>query len=392
MEIKIVQDASGLQRIGIQWQDLLFSSWVPSITRSWEWMKTWHDVYGKNKRLFLVCGYKGDSLIGIAPFALEAERKMYFGCLPFRTLAFLGSGRVRGRGVTSDYLDFIISEGNENYFFEGLESLLKGWKDWDEIILSNVVDDSPSVPLLEKLCRKAGLLIEVIERAPSILVKLPSSWEEFLKSISGHLRYKITRGRREFSKIGGSYHLVKDNNELSKAFAALERLHQARWQSKEMPGAFSCPVWKSFHERLIPQMFNKGWIKMATLRLGTEIVAVNYNFAFNKRIHFFQSGVIPHDNKHVRLGVILHSFCIEEAIDEGFVEYDFLKIGRHGAGYKGEWENFRRDLIDVRISRKSAKEVVYRHLRGIRNGVSKLKERIIAQSVKGIYDEENGVK
>jgi hypothetical protein len=61
--------------------------------------------------------------------------------------------------------------------------------------------------------------------------------------------------------------------------------------------------------------------------------------------------------------LILHSYCIEEAIKEHFTEYDFLRMGGKGGGYKNDWGNYNRPLFDLRISRRTLKEGVYQMAR-----------------------------
>ncbi len=354
-----IRQYSELLSLRDEWERLILNSCNPSITQSWEWMKTWWDVYGEERKLLVLCGYKDGKLVGIAPLSVGRKRTYYFNYLKYKTIWFLGSGKTKARGVVSDYLNFIVEKGNEKRCIKGFLEYLSNHIGWDEIILENISTESAPPVLLQRFAQEYGLKLSIVSRTPSILIKLPDSWDEYIKSISSSLRYKIKRGRNEFGKLKGTYHLVKKESELPKTFADLGRLHQHRWNSKGKAGAFSSHEWKTFHQRLIPMLFDKGWLKLSFLKLNGQTVAVNYNFAFNKRIHFFQSGLIPHKNKHVRLGLLLHSYCIEEAINEGYEEYDFLQTGASGPGYKGMWGNCSRDLLTIRIARKSAKEKLY---------------------------------
>jgi CelD/BcsL family acetyltransferase involved in cellulose biosynthesis len=361
-----------------EWNALLLESCNPAIVQTWEWMKTWWDVYGDGKELRIACARIENALVGLAPFAIDGQKRRHFKILPYRSMWLLGSGRTAGRGVASDYLDLIVRKGCEEEFTKAIVEFLLGSAEWEEVVLANVDENSVVLRHLKRLCARHGLDCTLTNRAPSMLVRLPRTWDEFLESIPGGLRYKITRGRREFAKAGGEYHLVADASQLPGVFAELESLHQERWQSRGVAGAFSCKSWKSFHEKLLPLVLENGWLKMSYLRLAGKTVAVNYNFAFGGKIHFFQSGVVPHENKHIRLGLLLHSFCIEEAIREGFVEYDFLKVGGSGAGYKDMWANHARDLVDVRISRNTAKEKTLVYLTKAAHAAKQLKRKLAA--------------
>lgn len=325
-------------------------------------MKTWWDIYGKDRRLHIVLGQEDKKIIGIAPFSMLPKRKRA-KFLPYKTMHYLCTGTVGARNTVSDYLDFIVRRGRRKEFTAGVLHCLAKNPEWDELLIDNVSSESDLVLLIKEETAKQQLNFEVIDDRPSVLIKLPGTWEDFLGSIGSGLRYKISRGRREFEKLNGTYERIRDKSALDDAFADLERLHQHRWHTKGESGAFSDPKWHEFHKRFIPIAHQNGWLRLSFLRLNGEAVAANYSFAFDGKIHFFQSGLIPHENKKIRLGLILHSYCIEEAIKEGSREYDFLRVSRKGAGYKDIWGNYNRPLYDLRVSRRTIKETLYQHLK-----------------------------
>ncbi|MBN2436909.1 MAG: GNAT family N-acetyltransferase [Spirochaetes bacterium] len=377
MIFKIENNDLGFINLKNEWSQLLSCSFSPSITQSWEWMHTWWDIYGKERDLLIFLGYQNGNLVGIAPLSVIRKRIPYYKIFKYKTVWFLGSGQTRARGVISDYLDLIVKQGDEEQFIDGLLQYMSKYQDWDEIILENISTEAASAWLLEKFSKKYRLKFKIIDRTPSILIKLPDSWDEYFRSISSSTRYKIKRGRKEFKKLGGTYRRINAENELQQAFTDLEKLHQHRWDSKGIAGAFSSREWKSFHKKLMPLLLRKKQLRLSFLYLNNKPVAANYNFAFNEKIYSYQSGMIPHENKHIRLGFILHSYCIEESIKEGFREYDFLKIGASGAGYKSMWANNLRDLLTLRISRNSKKDKIFNILNESLNKTKSIKHKIL---------------
>lgn len=377
MKFEVITKKNQFINLKDAWESILFKSQQPSITQTWEWMKTWWDVYGEERDLMVVCGRKNDKLVGIAPFSRRKQFTKYFKILNFKTLNLIGSGNTTARGVVSDYLDFIIEQGFEDVFVNGFFRFISIKNIWDEILLENISINSPLPEKCNKYAAKNNLKYSIINKNPCALIKLPDSWDDFLKTLSSSMRYKINRGRRELKKVGGNYREVNSEAELPEAFKQLERLHQNRWQSKGELGSFSSPEWKKFHKQLMELLLPKGMLKLSFLEINNKPVAANYNFLFNKKIHFFQSGVIPHENKHIRVGLLLHSFCIEEAINEGCTEYDFLSIGTSGPGYKSMWENHFRDMLNLRIARKTNKENVFSVLRTIVSCAKQMKFNII---------------
>lgn len=341
------------------WNHVLERSSDKAVTQTWEWLHTWWTTYGGERELRIVVGYQNDEPIGVAPFSMPKTSMRYYGLLPYKTIWFIGGGKTRDRNVVSDYLNIIVAEGKENVFVIGLLKWLSRTNDWDEIILENISSESRIPGLLYRAAQQCNIRYQVLNSAPSIVIKLPDSWEKYLESISGSLRYRIVRGRKEFQKLKGEYVKVLTENELDSAFNRLEMLHQNRWEGKAESGAFASASWKKFHKALIDLAFRNGWLDLSFLNLEGKPVAANYNFLFDGNVHFFQSGLIPHENKHIRLGLILHSYCIEDAIRRGMREYDFLRVGSSGAGYKESWGNYSRTLYDIRLSKPGPKETLY---------------------------------
>lgn len=376
MYLRIIKSNEEFRNLRNAWNKLLQDSSNKAITQTWEWLYTWWEYYGNERKLFIIVGFEDSKIIGIAPFAVQNEDTEYFKLFHYKTIWLLGSGKTTDRNITSDYLDLIILQGKEKAFVNALIKFIVDLHNWDEIILENISSESIVLGLLKKAAQSHGLIFQITKTAPSILIKLPDNWDAYLKSIHSSLRYKIRRGRKEFSKLKGTYHLVRSESELHRAFNDLETLHQYRWQNKGQPGAFSSPTWKAFHKKIMPLMFKNGWLKLSFLKLDGIPVAANYNFVYDNKIHFFQSGLIPHENKHIRVGLLLHSYCIEEAINEGYIEYDFLKVGGKGAGYKEMWGNYSRDLLEIRLSKCSNKENAYRLFSCIFNFIKKIRHKI----------------
>jgi CelD/BcsL family acetyltransferase involved in cellulose biosynthesis len=376
MKFSIVRNDSDFYSLKPKWDKILLSSEDCAITQTWEWMTTWWRVYGKSKKLFIICGYVNNELIGILPLSTDKKALSIKGFF-LKSYHILGSGRTKQRGVVSDYLNIITKKGYEDKFIRNLFPFLEKNREWDEIIIENIDATSRLFELFIRYLPETSLFLSIKKKHPSPFIQLPDSWEEFLNNISTNLRYKIKRGRKEFENIGGSYRAIQQKKELSKAFQDLEQLHQYSWTSRGEPGAFSDKSWRSFHKILIPMIFNRNWLKLSFLDINGEPVAANYNFGFHRKVHFYQSGLIRHDNKHIRLGLLLHSYCIEDAIKQKYLEYDFLSVGKSGGEYKYLWTDLHRDLITVRLAKNGKKETLYKILLKIMPFVRKVKKRIV---------------
>jgi len=348
------------------WSDLYERSQSPSITQSWEWMKTWWDVYGHDRKLFLVTGYIDNVLIGVAPLTVPSKKIRRLAVLNFRTMWMMCNGPTADRNVVSDYNGFIVENGKEQKFIRGLVLFLKSLPKWDDIVIEGLDGEGPVPELLGEAALESGLLCETLSELPSLLVKLPSTWEDFIESCGKNLRYQIRRGRRELEKLDYSVRYITHRDELEDGFRRLEKLHQERWRSKNTAGAFSSDTWVAFHKLLLKSVFDYGWVRLWFLTINGKDYAALYNFECGKRVHFYQTGFISHENKHIRPGLLIHSFAIQDAINRGMKEYDFLRVSAiSGSGYKRHWANYERKLVDLRIARKTSKEIAYRRARKV---------------------------
>src|SRR5258708_28460269 len=54
-----------------EWNALLRRSAMDSVFLRWEWMRTWWDIFNRNRKLFILTIRFNDRLVGLAPFYIE---------------------------------------------------------------------------------------------------------------------------------------------------------------------------------------------------------------------------------------------------------------------------------------------------------------------------------
>ena len=96
-------DSKIFENIKPEWNNLLVNSNSDNIFLTWEWVKTWWEIYGKNYKLFLITIRDANGkLLAIAPLKV-ANRNMIFGKVSI--LGFIGCGEK----VTPELLSLLIS-------------------------------------------------------------------------------------------------------------------------------------------------------------------------------------------------------------------------------------------------------------------------------------------
>ncbi len=355
--VEKVSTRADFARLETVWNDLLVRSASDTITLTHQWLLTWWDVFGQGRELCVLLAREGEELIGIAPLLKRSMR--HFGLIPLRRLEFLASGEAERDEICSDYLDFILLPGQEKAALEAfLGFLLQKEAAWDEMVLTDIAGEAPSLPVIEKAGRARGLSWQVTREQMCIFLPLPASHDELLKGVSGQNRKRITKDRRAAAEHGALVERVDGPDRFEAAFEALVRLHQARWTARGLPGSFSSAKFMRFHREVAPRMMEKGWLQLWTLSLDGQALCALYDFIYAGKIFYYQSGMNPADGPIRSPGLLLRDFAFEQAIAAGLTECDFLK-GDEGS-YKFGWGGQTRPIVQVRLARKGAREALFR--------------------------------
>ncbi len=343
-------------RLGEVWNSILDQSAANTLTLTWEWLSTWWEVFSEGRELYALVVRDSEEIIAIAP--LLRREVQHYGLIPFRRLEFLASGEDEADEICSEYLDFILLRGREEQGLEAIFAYLQEQEeDWDEILLTDMAGESKSLPVLKKSCEGRGLKLEELRNETCIYVNLPSEWEAFLESIGPTFRQRIRKDRRLAPEINAKLRIIDGVEGFEECFRELVRLHQMRWVSRGEPGVFSSSKFTRFHDRLAPRARSKGWIRLFILSVDDVPVAALYDFVYNKKMYYYQSGFDMAHSPIRSPGLLIRSYAIENAIESGLYECDFLKGDT--SGYKAGWRGQTRSIVQLRMSRAQSKEAIY---------------------------------
>lgn len=355
------------------WNSLLAESASNTITLTWEWLTAWWEVFHEGRELRVLIVRDAAEVIGIAPLLKRATR--HEGLLPCRRLEFLGSGEDEADEICSEYLDFIIRNGRESDVLQALMGyLLDNREDWDELLLSDMREDSPSIAILQKLSAATRANLDMSTKDESLYLRLPADWEAFLRDCPASIRRRIQRDRRSFMNSGGSLRIVEDVEGFNECFDALIKLHQARWVPRDKPGVFASEKFTRFHRSIAPKLLTQRRLKLFLVMTEERPVAALYAFVYNGRMQYYQSGFVEVGRAVLSPGTLVHSFAIQHAIEQALVEYDFLK-GDAG-GHKSRWNCQRRGVAQLRLARPGSREIAFRAANAITIALRGLKRAV----------------
>lgn len=348
----LIRDAAQLQAILPEWEALWRSSAVAEPMRSPIWLMTWWRHYGEPNGWALRVGVfrSAGQIVAVAPMCVR--RVWHRPGLPMKRLTFLGADHDDHDGVCSEYLDITTKAGDEAAGVRlFLNAVLAGeFGPWDELILPALDGSTATVERFSNAFTSAGLTVTQRTTTEAPYLTLPATWDAYLKQLSKKRRYNITSALRDFEKwAAGNWqlHRVENDADLALGSRILRDLHNQRWQEGEgTRGAFDSPRFQAFHHDLMASLLDIGALDLYWLTVYGEPVAAQYQFHVNGKTTFYQCGRKLDVPDRVRIGIVMNALVVQQAIQRGDYEFDFLG---GAAQYKTRFTETTRPIVELRI-------------------------------------------
>jgi CelD/BcsL family acetyltransferase involved in cellulose biosynthesis len=319
MKVERVKDLESLEELKDKWNELLFSSEQDCIFLTHEWISSWWKCFSEGNSLeILIFKDKGGSLAGIAPFMIKGGLDKSSPYNNGRTLRFIASEEV------SDYCDFITLDERREEFYENLLSYLKtNYSDIDKIELMNIKSSSPTLNFLPGFAPEYGYSSSCNESEVAPLLELPSSYEDYIKSLSKKYRHELQRKLRRMESLEGiKVTKITDTKELQSSLETFISLHREGSPSKER-------FWKkkgmsAFFLEVASRFSRQKWVELNFLYHEDRIMAALLNFSYSDQVYFYN---VAFDKDFARYspGLFLFDHCIKQAISESKNKADFLR-------------------------------------------------------------------
>ncbi|MEE8356857.1 MAG: GNAT family N-acetyltransferase [Anaerolineales bacterium] len=336
MKIDIIQTDSDFIAQKSDWNSLLIKSArdVPFLRH--EFLSNWWATFGGGEwdqgDLFILTGRDQSGVLqGIAPFFINNQR-----------ILFLGSYEI------SDYLDFIASEDQIPVFINQVFDILETGQisDWKVLDLYNLLEDSPTIPVLHKAAKSHSWQIKQERIQPAPFLTLPGSWDEYLAELDDHYRHEIDRKIRRAEEyfLPVSWYIADDEGNLEQELNSFLEL-MANNQEK---AAFLTDKMIIQIKDAARDAFQAGWLQLAFLTVG-DIKAAGYlNFDYNGVVWIYNSGINPMF-ENLSPGWVLLSKIIQWSIEEQKTKLDFM---RGDELYKYQFGGIDKHVLRIQITRE----------------------------------------
>ena len=341
MKITRISSTEDFAALREEWDALLAVSPANTAFLTWEWAFSWWEAFhGPDTDLFVLVATDHEKTVGIAP--LVQTRRRLGGLWSLRQIKFLGAERAAG-----DYLDFLIDsrvEGRDVLQAMG-EYLRQHGAEWDFLSLLEVPERSVHLPWLAETARDLGYRFSQDRLRVCPATALPPTWSALELSLSKDFRRNLKYKKRQLLEKRGGVFRLADTKNLGAELDAFWTLHEKRWNSRGERGSFTDPDKREFYRRMAARYAQKDWLRLYFLAVRDTPIATLLALRYGGRIYGLQTGFDPAWSK-LSVGHVLLACVLQQAIQEGCGEYDFL---RGTETYKYDWRARDKHTLALRI-------------------------------------------
>ncbi len=334
METVIHSNSDIFEQLRPEWNALLHNSMADTPFLTYEWQKTWSDcLCSCEGELHLLTVRDGGALLGIAPLFVLSEPDK--DGQPKRLLRLIGSVDA------SDYLDLIAVRGQEREVFSAMLEALAQSDTWDAIDLWNVPEASPTRTLLPELATQRGWSLLDEKQVVCPIIRLPAQFEDYVQSLDKKERHELRRKlRRAEGTEGVVWCAITGQDQTHDLDEAAEAFISLMMKSRSDKSDFMTDSMRRFFHQMIHATHQGGFLHLAFLEVHGVKAATYLSFDYNQKRLVFNSGLETEGFQALSAGIVLAARIIEDAIDRGYSEFDFLRGDekyKYQLGAKDTW-------------------------------------------------------
>jgi CelD/BcsL family acetyltransferase involved in cellulose biosynthesis len=281
-----------------------------------EWLLPWWRRLFGGGEMLVIALRRGGRLAGLAPmFIYGYEHEP-------RQVAFIGSG-------VTDYLGFLLEPEaameNAERIWRRLGELTSRWDICD---LQEIRPESPmlgaALPSDWRVDRTASGIC--------LVLKLPPVMDQLETRLSPKFRHNLRNARSRLRNAGAIFETAAAHQD-PEYVQALFQLHTTHWEGRNQSGMLATAALRSFFCEMVSGFRLRGWLRFHGLRHQGRLAAVVCILLVRQRAYYYLGGFEDALMRHSP-GTALLGYAIEQAIEEGALEFDFL---RKEEQYKSRW-------------------------------------------------------
>ncbi|MEP7702688.1 GNAT family N-acetyltransferase [Paraglaciecola sp. 25GB23A] len=224
--------------------------------------------------------------------------------------------------VWIEHNDFLVDAQSSSMIRNAMINYLVGNNlEWHEIFVG-----LSKVPILSAFHEQLASSRTEIE-SPSFTVNLTGKYsvDSYLADLSKNSRSQILRSKRLLENQGQlELKQANDIKEKQHFLSEIAEIHIDKWSNTRFGSGFNNPVFNKFHRKIILEDESQKYSKLYGLFLNNEALGYIYILAEETSWNFYLSAIKPHSDNRIKVGLVIHTLVIEEAIASGALQYRFL--------------------------------------------------------------------
>lgn len=324
----ITTNAESIKFLQKEWTELLKGSGMNNLFLTWEWINSWClNMLDKSANTLIVTVRDDKKLIGIAPLVIILDENQE------KTIQLLGQSY-------SYHLGFIAQLGREAEIYNSIWNYLFELKEFkiNKVEFIHFDENRFFESVISHQCEKRGLVIEKAVQNPCKVLRLPNSFDEYLKSgiISKNLRRNI---KKDFNRLELEFPFdifLADTTTFKQYWSEMLILHREMMRSRNKCSALLTDSFPNHLQYIAEVSLSKTELKLSVLTINNETAAVMLGIIYNGVFNALTIGVnhqIINKIPWLNLTILSHLLNVKIAIESNCKAFDFGG-GRHDYKYK----------------------------------------------------------
>jgi CelD/BcsL family acetyltransferase involved in cellulose biosynthesis/ribosomal protein S18 acetylase RimI-like enzyme len=337
LEIEVINKFEDFASLENAWNTLLERSKTETIFLRHEWIRSWWEAFGRNKKLFILQVKKNNKLIGIAPLMLINE--------PYRKIAVKKIKFIENEHTFRS--DFIIAENPVEVIDKIITFLFENKHIWDVIELNNVPNDSDNYKLAHRLLANRVMLLGLKRGMSAPYINIDTDWETFLSTRTRLLRKNLRYIKNRLDKMGN--YAIKEITNFDDSLFDIFNVSKKSWKADIGQAITQSRQTKDFFIRLTRKSDLRGWLSIWLLKINNIPVAYEYQLKYKNKVYALKADY-NEEYKEFSPGVILDQYLVKQRYHDNVREYD---LGGGCDHYKMKWKPLIRNHANLLIFKRS---------------------------------------
>jgi CelD/BcsL family acetyltransferase involved in cellulose biosynthesis len=308
MDVEVV-GLDGLEGALRDWERLQAAD--PTLTpfNSAAWATVWLAHWDPSAEPWIVRVRIGDRVVGIAPLALQHQRGV-------RVLSMVGK-------EPGDYWDIIAAPSDRPAVAQAVGAeLRRRSRAWDIAVVSCLPADSDTVRGLTD----GGLRLSRRPLVRSPAIRLPSSFEEYLHTLSGSRRSNLRRHLNRLDRGEVSVNEVRQAAQVPEVMSRWRELRIRQWREtgRHLNPSHTEERFDRFMVQAAVALLEPGLTSLWEVYAGDRLAGVYLNFCDRRAFYWYLGGYEP-ELGGLGVGKIVIAASIRASIAAGREWFDFTR-------------------------------------------------------------------